>query len=166
MLLLYMLLFLPTFVASQGSQSMKTLDREMLWNDSRGSLDWIGESFLNTIDTIFPISKSCDDVEGRKDNKYKKLNKYVLPLIIGFLLIKSILLPITLKVLAILSGKAVVLSLMSLILAAIIGLKKIAHKESSYELVNKHRRQDVYGFIGDVQEFEPYRFYKERRRKK
>lgn len=85
-------------------------------------------------------------------------------MIIGFLLIKSILLPITLKALAVLSGKAVVLSLMSLILAAIIGLKKIAHQESSHEY--KHRRQDVYGFVDDVQEFEPYRFYKERRRKK
>ncbi|KAL0105069.1 hypothetical protein PUN28_016601 [Cardiocondyla obscurior] len=166
MLLLYMLLFLPVLVAAQGSQSMKTLDREMLRNDSRGSLDWIGESFLNTIDTFFPISKSRDDAEGRKDKKYKKLNKYVLPLIIGFLLIKSILLPITLKALAVLSGKAVVLSLMSLILAAIVGLKKIAQKESSHEVMHKYRRQDMYGFVDDVQEFEPYRYYKERRRKK
>ncbi|TGZ33765.1 Uncharacterized protein DBV15_07027 [Temnothorax longispinosus] len=157
MLLLYMLLFLPTFVASQGSQSMKTLDREMLWNDSRGFLDTHLDVYKRQ-----PLIQFFLFRNRRKDNKYKKLNKYVLPLIIGFLLIKSILLPITLKVLAILSGKAVVLSLMSLILAAIIGLKKIAHKESSYELVNKHRRQDVYGFIGDVQEFEPYRFYKER----
>ncbi|XP_011880753.1 PREDICTED: uncharacterized protein LOC105569164 [Vollenhovia emeryi] len=164
MLLLYMLLFLPVLVAAQGSQSMKTLDREMLRNDSRGSLDWIGESFLNTIDTVFPISKSYNDVEGR-DKKFKKLNKYVLPLIIGFLLIKSILLPIMLKALAILSGKAVVLSLMSLILAAIVGLKKVAQKESSHDY-NKYRRQDVYGFIDEVQELEPYRFYKERRRKK
>jgi len=67
--------------------------------------------------------------------------------------------------LAILSGKAVVLSLMSLILAAIIGLKKIAQKESSYEF-NKHRRQNAHGFVDDVQEFESYRFYKERHRKK
>lgn len=86
-------------------------------------------------------------------------------MLIGFLLIKSILLPITLKALAVLSGKAVVLSLMSLILAAIVGLKKVAQKESSHESVNKYRRQDVY-FADDVQEFEPYRIYKERRRKK
>jgi len=86
-------------------------------------------------------------------------------LIIGLLLIKSILLPITLKALAILSGKAVLLSLMSLILAAIIGLKKIAQKES-HESINKYRRQDIYNFVDDKQEFEPYRFYKERRRRK
>lgn len=64
MLLLYMLLFLPVFVAAQGSQSIKTLDREVLRNDSRKSLDWIGENFLNTVDTFFPISKSCNNVEG------------------------------------------------------------------------------------------------------
>ncbi|KYQ59801.1 hypothetical protein ALC60_01186 [Trachymyrmex zeteki] len=166
MLLLYILLFLPVFVATQGSQSMKTLDREMMRNDSTDSLDWIGESFLNIVDTFSPVSKSCGNIEGRKDKKFKKLNKYVLPLLIGFLLIKSILLPITLKALAVLSGKAVVLSLMSLILAAIVGLKKVAQKESSYESINKYRRQDIYGFVDDVQEFEPYRFYKERRRKK
>ncbi|XP_011646085.1 uncharacterized protein LOC105432821, partial [Pogonomyrmex barbatus] len=164
MLLLYVLLFLPVLVSpAQGSQSIKTLDREMLQkNKSRDSLNRIGESFLNAVDTLLPVSKSYDDVEGRKDKKFK-LNKYVLPLLVGFLLIKSILLPITLKALAVLSGKAVVLSLMSLILAAIIGLKKVAQKESDYEVINKHRRQDVYDFVDDVQEFEPYRFYKERR---
>ncbi|XP_011703718.1 PREDICTED: uncharacterized protein LOC105459416 [Wasmannia auropunctata] len=166
MILLYMLLFLPVFVAAQGSQSMKILDREMLRNDSRDSLDWIGESFFHIVDTFFPVSKSRDNIEGRKDKKLKKLNKYILPLIIGFLLIKSILLPITLKALAVLSGKAVVLSLMSLILAAIVGLKKVAQKDHGYDLINKHSRQDVYDFVDDVQEFEPYRFYKERRKKK
>jgi len=85
-------------------------------------------------------------------------------LIIGVLLIKSILLPLTLKTLAVLSGKAVVLSLMSLILAAIVGLKKAA-QEASYEM-NKYRRQDKYDFIDNAQEFEPYRIYKERRKKK
>lgn len=70
MLLLYMLLFLPVFVAAQGSQSIKTLDREVLRNDSRGFLDWIGESFLNTVDTFFPISKSCNEVEGINNNNY------------------------------------------------------------------------------------------------
>ncbi|RLU18753.1 hypothetical protein DMN91_009110 [Ooceraea biroi] len=98
--------------------------------------------------------------------KKLKLNKYVLPLIVGFVLIKSILLPIALKTLAILSGKAVVLSLMSLILAAIIGLKKVAQKEGYYD-GNKHRRQDTVGqfdFVTDPQEFEPYRFYITERR--
>ncbi|EGI57645.1 hypothetical protein G5I_14170 [Acromyrmex echinatior] len=166
MLLLYMLLFLPVFVAAQGLQSTKTLNREMIRNNSTGSLDWIGESFLNIVDTFSPVSKSCDNIEGRKDKKFKKLNKYILPLLIGVLLIKSILLPITLKALAVLSGKAVVLSLMSLILAAIVGLKKVAQKESNYESINKYRRQDIYDFVDDVQEFEPYRFYKERRRKR
>lgn len=85
-------------------------------------------------------------------------------MIIGVILIKSILLPLTLKTLAVLSGKAVVLSLMSLILAAIVGLKKVA-QEASNE-INKYRRQDKYDFIDNAQEFEPYRIYEERHKKK
>ncbi|XP_035729730.1 uncharacterized protein LOC118444990 [Vespa mandarinia] len=107
----------------------------------------------------------------RKKKKYK-LNKYVVPLIVGFLLIKSILLPIALKALAVLSGKAVVLSLMSLILAAIVGLKKVAQSSSSnsYDVVNipssKYRRKDAYDVVDDFEEEEPYRFYREYRKKK
>lgn len=108
----------------------------------------------------------CFILIAESRHKKIKLNKYVVPLIVGFLLIKSILLPIALKALAVLSGKAVVLSLMSLILAAIVGLKKVAQKESHYDVINKHRRQDIYDFVNEAQELEPYRFYKERRRRK
>jgi len=72
MLPLYMLLFLPVFVAAQGSQSTKTLNREMMQNNSTDSLDWIGESFLNIVDT--PVSKSCDNIEGIDNNDYLWLN--------------------------------------------------------------------------------------------
>ncbi|KAL6432051.1 hypothetical protein ACFW04_006636 [Cataglyphis niger] len=162
--LLYLLILLPVFVAAQESESMNTLDGEMLRNDgSKDNLDWIGESFLNAIDAFFPGSKLYGNVEEGKKKK-TKLNKYIIPLIIGFILIKLILLPLTLKALAVLSGKAVMMSLMSLILVAIIGLKKIA-REGNYE-VNKYRRQDVYDYIDNIQEFEPYRIYKERRKKK
>ncbi|KAM0736206.1 hypothetical protein ACS0PU_010167 [Formica fusca] len=164
MLLPYVLLLLPVIVAAQESQSMNTLDREILRNDgSKDILDWIGGSFLNAIDAFFPGSKLYGTIEESKKTK-TKLNKYIIPLIVGFILIKSILLPLTLKALAILSGKAVVLSLMSLILAAIVGLKKAA-QEGNYE-ANKYRRQDTYDFIDNIQEFEPYRIYKERRKKK
>ncbi|XP_070164781.1 uncharacterized protein Osi13 [Polyergus mexicanus] len=163
MLLPYVLLLLPVIIAAQESQSMNTLDREILRNDgSKDILDWIGESFLNAIDAFFPDSRLYGSTEESKKTK-TKLNKYIIPLIVGFVLIKSILLPLTLKALAILSGKAVVLSLMSLILAAIVGLKKAA-QEGNYE-ANKYRRQDTYDF-DNIQEFEPYRIYKERRKKK
>ncbi|KZC11134.1 hypothetical protein WN55_02495 [Dufourea novaeangliae] len=88
------------------------------------------------------------------------------------MLIKSILLPIALKTLAILSGKAVVLSLMSLILAAIVGLKKVAqsHSGGGYEVVNvpygKYRRQDMLEMTEDTPESEPYKYYGERRKRK
>ncbi|EZA55596.1 uncharacterized protein LOC105279079 [Ooceraea biroi] len=168
MLLPYVLLFLPVLavLAQEPSRSMKTLDRERMLRSADGAsdaLDWIGESFLDVVDAFLPASK----LRGTEERKKKlKLNKYVLPLIVGFVLIKSILLPIALKTLAILSGKAVVLSLMSLILAAIIGLKKVAQKEGYYD-GNKHRRQDTVGqfdFVTDPQEFEPYRFYITERR--
>lgn len=88
------------------------------------------------------------------------------------MLIKSILLPIALKTLAILSGKAVVLSLMSLILAAIVGLKKVAqsHSGGGYEVVNlpagKYKRQDFFEMTDDAIESEPYKYYRERRKRK
>lgn len=110
-------------------------------------------------------------VTARRKKKHK-LNKYVIPLIVGFMLIKSILLPIALKTLAILSGKAVVLSLMSLILAAIVGLKRVAqgHSGGSYEVLtvphNKYKRQDYLDTGDDLMDTEPYKFYRERRRRK
>lgn len=108
---------------------------------------------------------------GRKKKKLK-LNKFVLPLLIGFLLIKSILLPIALKFLAVLSGKAVVLSLMSLILAAIVGLRAVAQnrvdQRSDTDIVHlpltKYRRKDFADLRDPYEEEEPYRYYRERRR--
>ncbi|XP_032663208.1 uncharacterized protein LOC116840508 [Odontomachus brunneus] len=167
MLLPYVLLVLPVIVAAQlSSQATGTLVRETRRDNSSGDdvLDLIGESFLDVVDTLLPASKLDDIAEERKQKKLK-LNKYVLPLIVGFALIKSILLPVALKALAVLSGKAVVLSLMSLILASIVGLKSVARKEDNHD-VNKYRRQDIFDFTSDAQELEPYRYYKERRRKK
>ncbi|XP_015585296.1 uncharacterized protein LOC107263027 [Cephus cinctus] len=120
-----------------------------------------------------PPVNSGITVEARGKRKKAKFGKYVLPLVIGFLLIKSILLPVALKALAVLSGKAVVLSLMSLILAAIVGLKKVAQDSSghNYEVVNvpltKYRRNDILETRSDREdEAHPYQFYKEGRRKK
>lgn len=97
-----------------------------------------------------------------------------MPLLIGFLLIKSILLPIALKFLAVLSGKAVVLSLMSLILAAIVGLRAVAQnrvdQRSDNDVVHlpltKYRRKDFSDFRDHYEDEEPYRYYRERRRRK
>lgn len=121
---------------------------------------------------IYIYNCNVQFVTARRKKKHK-LNKYVIPLIVGFMLIKSILLPIALKTLAILSGKAVVLSLMSLILAAIVGLKKVAqgHSGGSYEVLtvphNKYKRQDYLLDTGDdLMDTEPYKFYRERRRRK
>ncbi|XP_043497088.1 uncharacterized protein LOC122520848 [Polistes fuscatus] len=140
-----------------------------------GSNSRLTDRILNVVERFIPYSRLCDitkDLEEARKKKKHKLNKYVVPLIVGFLLIKSILLPIALKALAVLSGKAVVLSLMSLILAAIVGLKKVAQSSSGsgYDVVNvpstKYRRKDAYEVVDDFEEEEPYRFYKEYRKKK
>lgn len=65
MLLPYVLLLLSVFVAAQESQSLNTLDREMLRNDGfKDASDWIGESFLNTVDVFFPGLELYDSVKG------------------------------------------------------------------------------------------------------
>ena len=107
-----------------------------------------------------------------------------MPLLLGFLLIKSLLLPIALKGLAVLSGKAVILSLMSLILAAIVGLKRVAQGAGgimggggggggggpsgfSYDGYSRYRRNDQ--LLDDrpaLDVDDPYRYYRDQRRKK
>ncbi|XP_053976864.1 uncharacterized protein LOC128889276 [Hylaeus anthracinus] len=168
MLLLFLLLFLPLLTATETTQPTMMEDGWRLQSkDARSPAEWIGDGILNVVDTVLPVSRSS--VEARKKKKMK-LNKYLIPLIVGFMLIKSILLPIALKTLAILSGKAVVLSLMSLILAAIVGLKKVAqsHSGGGYDVVplGKYRRQDVFEMADDTAESEPYKFYRERRKRK
>ncbi|XP_047370911.1 uncharacterized protein LOC124957729 [Vespa velutina] len=169
-----LLIFLPLFVSTEIIQ--ETQERAILKTFSGiGNNSWMADRILNVVETFIPYSRWCNTMknleEARKKKKYK-LNKYVVPLIVGFLLIKSILLPIALKALAVLSGKAVVLSLMSLILAAIVGLKKVAQSSSSnsYDVVNipssKYRRKDAYDVVDDFEEEEPYRFYREYRKKK
>ncbi|KAK2579918.1 hypothetical protein KPH14_007598 [Odynerus spinipes] len=173
MFYVYVLLtFLPLLVGTetvQGTQN-RALSRTF---DRTGSNSWVADRILNVVDIFFSNSRSCDPTEDLTEARRKKkhrLNKYVVPLIVGFLLIKSILLPIALKSLAVLSGKAVVLSLMSLILAAIVGLKKVAQSSSGYDVVNvspsKYKRQDVYEPPDDFGEEEPYRFYRQHHRRK
>ncbi|XP_066581962.1 uncharacterized protein [Prorops nasuta] len=172
MLILYALLFFPVFGSMENLQTTKADHFGKLKTiSSLSPSDRVSEGLLNIVDAFLPISKSFGDTEGRR--RKHKLNKYVLPLIVGFLLIKSILLPIALKALAVLSGKAVVLSLMSLILAAIVGLKRVAQSSygHNYDLVNlsagKYRRKDVALDIADEgEDTEPYKYYRDRRRKK
>ncbi|XP_076394938.1 protein Osi13 [Megachile rotundata] len=166
MLLLFPLLCLPLLTLSETTESSVMQERWRLQLKDRHHVDWVGDGISNFVDDFIPAGRF--PVEARKKKKHK-LNKYLIPLIVGFMLIKSILLPIALKTLAILSGKAVVLSLMSLILAAIVGLKKVAqsHSASGYEVVNlpmnKYKRHDVFEM---ADESEPYKYYRERRRRK
>ncbi|XP_017752457.1 PREDICTED: uncharacterized protein LOC108545388 [Eufriesea mexicana] len=171
MLLLFPLLLLPLLTSTETTQATVMQQR---WipqlQNWRSPVDRFTDGILNAVDTVLPVTR--DSFEGtriRRKKKRHKLNKYIIPLIVGFMLIKSILLPIALKTLAILSGKAVVLSLMSLILAAIVGLKKVAQSHASgYEVVNvnKYKRHDMFDTGDDMMDSEPYKFYRERRRRK
>ncbi|KAK0164958.1 hypothetical protein PV328_003521 [Microctonus aethiopoides] len=93
--------------------------------------------FINDVKSMVAVEKEPNERQGRhmckkKKKKLKKHMKYLFPLLIGWLLIKSILLPVALKGLALLSGKAVVLSLMSLVLAAILGLRRLAQNITGF----------------------------------
>lgn len=91
----------------------------------------------------------------------------------GFLLVKSILIPLVLKGLAILSGKAILLSFLSLILSAIIGLRYIASGQLAAQNkidavgtpVKKYRRKDYPNQEESLDE-EPYRYYAEKRKRR
>lgn len=58
--------------------------------------------------------------------KKKKKLKGLMPILIGIAVVKAVFLPIALKTIAFISGKAFLLSALSLILSSILGLKKIA----------------------------------------
>ncbi|XP_046590319.1 uncharacterized protein LOC124293462 [Neodiprion lecontei] len=154
------LAFLLSQVSSQETPIEGTAIEE---NGSPGISGWVEDRAMNFFELFLPENNF---VEGRK--KKAKLSKYVLPLVVGFLLIKSILLPIALKTLAVLSGKAVILSLMSLILASIVGLKKVAQGSGSanYEVVNvplsKYRRNEDYRRADpDDDDDLPYKYYRD-----
>ncbi|KAI4495789.1 hypothetical protein M0802_008412 [Mischocyttarus mexicanus] len=179
MFYIYLLfVFISLLVGTEMVQETQERAVTKKFNSDIDCNSWFTDKILNVVETFIPYTRLCDTTkdrhlnEARKKKKHK-LNKYVVPLIVGFLLIKSILLPIALKALAVLSGKAVVLSLMSLILAAIVGLKKVAQSSSGnggYDVVNipssKYRRKDAYDVVDDFEEEEPYRFYKEYRKRK
>ncbi|XP_057340913.1 uncharacterized protein LOC130677987 [Microplitis mediator] len=133
--------------------------------------------FVKTGDRIFPWENKYNR-QGRylckkkKKKKWKKHSKYIIPLIVGWLLIKSILLPIALKALALLSGKAVVLSLMSLILAAIMGLRRLAQGgllpmalgfSAGPSAYAKYNRQDYLEHENQSDLGDSYDYYQDRR---
>jgi len=70
-----------------------------------------------------------------------KKDKYTGPLLMGAMMVAGTLLPIKLGALAMMSGKALVVSLMALMLSAILALKKLAsgggsHSGTTYEVIN------------------------------
>ncbi|CAH0555716.1 unnamed protein product [Brassicogethes aeneus] len=73
------------------------------------------------------------DIEARK-----KKDKYLLTLILGGLIVKAIVFPIALKVMAVMTSLAVLLSLMSLIISSIVGYIKVAlrHQPRPFKVIH------------------------------
>lgn len=77
----------------------------------------------------------CVSARGKKD-------KYAGPLLMGAMMVAGTLLPIKLGALAMMSGKALMTSMLALMLSAILALKKLAsgggssHGGTTYEVIN------------------------------
>lgn len=72
-----------------------------------------------------------------------KKDKYAGPLLMGAMMVAGTLLPIKLGALAMMSGKALMTSMLALMLSAILALKKLAsgggggsHSGTTYEVIN------------------------------
>lgn len=97
--------------------------------------------------SITEMRRSLDEARGKK----KKL-KMLLPLLLLFKLKAAALIPLALGGLALLALKALIVSKLALVLAAIIALQKLLHKghSSSYEVVAHpvHHEEHDHGHYG------------------
>ncbi|XP_050436281.1 uncharacterized protein LOC126843028 [Adelges cooleyi] len=85
-------------------------------------------------DVLESLKTTVMQARGKKD-------KYAGPLLMGAMMVAGTLLPIKLGALAMMSGKALMTSVIALMLAAILALKKLAsggggHSATTYEVIN------------------------------
>lgn len=74
----------------------------------------------------------------------------------GIVLVKSFIIPLALKAMAVISGKAIMLSALSLILASIVGFKKAATGWDRVGYASLKDRTDNYFTYPQQQEYENY----------
>ncbi|KAL3268030.1 hypothetical protein HHI36_007163 [Cryptolaemus montrouzieri] len=72
---------------------------------------------------------TAHDMSRGKKHQHKHL---ILPLVVAALLIKSIIFPLTVKAMAVMTSIAVLLSSMSLIISSIVGYAKLAYYKASH----------------------------------
>lgn len=97
----------------------------------------IWSSFVITILLLICSCFFSPSARGKKD-------KYAGPLLMGAMMVAGTLLPIKLGALALMSGKALMTSMLALMLSAILALKKLAsgggggggHTGATYEVIN------------------------------
>ncbi|XP_037814446.1 uncharacterized protein LOC119605415 [Lucilia sericata] len=83
-------------------------------------------------DSVQDMQRALEESRGKKKEK----KKYLMPLLLLFKLKMAALLPLAIGFLALLSFKALVIGKIALLLATIIGLKKLLEKKENYEVVS------------------------------
>ncbi|PZC78357.1 hypothetical protein B5X24_HaOG202263 [Helicoverpa armigera] len=82
---------------------------------------------------IFKVIKKSNK-KNRGGNKFPKMHKkYMMPLILGLLAAKSLLIPIALKALAFLSAKGLMMGFFSTVMASVLSLKGMFDHSHSYQ---------------------------------
>lgn len=99
-----------------------------------GATKWKKKKKTIIIKKKILISRRGVSARGKKD-------KYAGPLLMGAMMVAGTLLPIKLGALAMMSGKALMTSMLALMLSAILALKKLAsgggsHSGTTYEVIN------------------------------
>ncbi|KAH9644670.1 hypothetical protein HF086_011839 [Spodoptera exigua] len=92
-----------------------------------------GKGKLKGQKCIFKVFKKSSK-KRRGGNKFPKMHKkYMMPLILGLLAAKSILIPIALKALAFLSAKGLMMGFFSTVMASVLSLKGMFEHNHNYQ---------------------------------
>uniref|UniRef100_A0A2H1V0Y6 SFRICE_001828 n=1 Tax=Spodoptera frugiperda TaxID=7108 RepID=A0A2H1V0Y6_SPOFR len=92
-----------------------------------------GKGKLKGQKCIFKVFKKSSK-KRRGGNKFPKMHKkYMMPLILGLLAAKSLLIPIALKALAFLSAKGLMMGFFSTVMASVLSLKGMFDHNHSYQ---------------------------------
>lgn len=113
-----------------------TLKFDVKGTDVLSAVSNAGRALGDAADSL-GLTESEGAVEESRGKK-KKAAKILLPLLLAFKLKAAALIPLALGAIALIAGKALIIGKIALVLAAIIGLKKLLHHQKSvtYEIVS------------------------------
>jgi len=127
-----------TFLESRVERflSTHTLKFDIQGKDVMESISSAGRALTDATDYLGITDK--DDTAEESRGKKKKAARILLPLLMALKLKAAALIPLALGAIALIAGKALVIGKIALVLAAIIGLKKLLGNQKSvtYEIVS------------------------------